>query len=212
MDEPSENDTTFQEMNLSETKREVKVVIDPDGDVYLHLKDTELPSLELRVSSKVLATASKVFAAMFKPSFQEGLTIAKGESCHIPLPDDPTAMHILCLVVHHKELTGSLVGAGSHRLLMVVILADKYACIGAIECWAGLSVERKLNAMSFNEVALVDMLLAAYLLDHVELFKKITTMMVQCKPPLSSDLSQRNWLRSREAHDMLPPRLIRTSM
>ena len=104
--------------------REVRAIIDSDGDVYFQVED-----MKLRVSSKVLATASEVFTAMFNANFQEGRTLASGESCHIPLPDVSIAKHILCLVLHDKVLTSSLAKVNSHTLLKVVILANRYAFV-----------------------------------------------------------------------------------
>ena len=181
-----------------------QAVIDPEGDVYLQLEN-----MELRVSSKILATASKVFNAMFKSNFQEGLTLAKGEICHIPLSDDPTAMHILCVVTHFREMPTTLAKTELKYLGQVVILADKYGCATAIRYWADSCMERINDLEGSDENHMVDSLLAAYVLNQSTRFKDITKRMVYFRPSKDSDLGQRGWNFSKAARDILPCTLIR---
>ena len=193
-------DLTTDEPKMPKTQR---IAIDPEGNIYLQLEN-----LELRVSSKVLATASKVFNAMFKSDFQEGLHLTKGEDCRIPLPDDPVTMHLLCLITHSRETPASLAKIESQYLRKVALLAAKYECIAAVRYWADSCMERINNFVKFDENHMVDSLLAAYVMNQYNRFTDITKRMVHCDPRDDSELSQRGWRLDQEARDVLPRALI----
>ena len=188
-------------------KHERNVVIDRDGDVYL-----ELPDLELRVSSKALSMASKVFTAMFSSNFQEGLHLAERETCRIPLPeDDLTAMRALCKLMHHQELSSPDSEMTACFLRKVAILADKYACKGAVKFWADVWIGRltgKLRGTPEDEKDIVNLLLIAYILDLSPQFTAITKRMVYWAPKCSSLLCKRGWPVDSEVQGYLPQGLI----
>lgn len=73
--------------------------MDPDGDVILELSDKK----HLRVSSRITALSSKVFAEMLKSQFKEGLSSNRAlETPHlISLPDDNVEAFTLLLNVIH---------------------------------------------------------------------------------------------------------------
>ena len=164
--------------NVAEASILSTIVIDPEGDVYL-----ELEKAAFRVSSKVLATASKVFNDMFKTDFQEGLDLAKDETCRIPLPDDDTAtMHVLCLRLHHQDIPASVATITSALLRDVALLATKYACTYAIKIWVDdwigdlLAVRRDETVPQTAKH--IDLLLAAYTFDCAARFRDVTKRMV----------------------------------
>ena len=109
------------------TKNEV--VIDPEGDAYLDLGTTEL-----KVSSKVLSVASKVFNRVFSPRWET--TKPAGGPRHIELPeDDPEAMTAVCRILHyHSDLVGTK--QTIEFLEKMAIVSDKYDCIPAILPWS----------------------------------------------------------------------------
>ena len=158
-----------------------KIVIDSDGDVYLELKEAEL-----RVSSKILGIASKVFGTMFRPSFQEGLNLAKNETCRIPLPkDDTVAMHVLCLNLYHQDIPASVVKIDPVLLRNVAILADKYACTYALRYWVEICIGELLallddetNHIDRSTAPYTNLLLAAYIFECSSHFTDITKRMV----------------------------------
>ena len=73
---------------------------------------------------------------MFQSDFQEGATLAKNETCRVPLPDDNSeAMHTLCLGLHHQ--THDIPYAINIELLHnLAVATDKYACSMAMSHWA----------------------------------------------------------------------------
>ena len=158
-----------------------KIVIDPDGDVFL-----ELEKVEIRVCSKILATASKVFRAMFNSGFQEGLNLAKNETCRVPLPEDDTvAMHVLCLNLYHHDIPASVTEINPPLLQKLAILADKYACTHAIRYWVEASIRDVLASFDDETIwvdrstaCYTDLLLAAYIFDCSKCFTDITKRLV----------------------------------
>lgn len=117
---------------MDEDTETSEVVIDPDGDVVLVLKN----DIELQVSSKALSLASTVFKAMFGPQFQEGQDLSASSPKRISLPDDDgAAMTTLCNILHHQtdRVTDS---PNSPALVGIGILCDKYDCSKALKPWA----------------------------------------------------------------------------
>jgi hypothetical protein len=106
---------------------------DPNGDLTFLLGDSQGP---IRVSSKVMGLASRVFKAMVNPDFlQKGLSV--DDPPVIPLPeDDPVAMYWVCTVLHHREWThGSL---PTPIIKGIAILCDKYDCAVALKPWSAM--------------------------------------------------------------------------
>ncbi len=106
---------------------------DPNGDLKFVLGDSQGP---IRVSSKVMGLASRVFKAMVNPDFlQKGLSV--DDPPVIPLPeDDPVAMYWVCTVLHHQEWThGSL---PTPIIKDIAILCDKYDCAVALKPWSAM--------------------------------------------------------------------------
>ena len=186
-----------------------KLAIDADGDVYL-----ELLNLELRVSSKALSMASQVFNAMFNSGFQEGLNLANNETCRIPLPDDDAAaMTALCILIHHQEPTTFESEMDSRRLRSLSILADKYACKGAVRLWADVWIGRlssEYEVSREDEKILVDALLVSYILDLSAQFTAITKRMVYriSRNHIHYRLCERGWYVDDVAQEMLPQGLL----
>jgi hypothetical protein len=86
---------------------------------------------------------SPVFKALLGPHFKEGKLLAASSSVEVPLPDDnPIAMEIISLVLHHRDVPSEL-DAGS--LLSVVKHCDKYdvfvATRPAINLWIDTCLE-----------------------------------------------------------------------
>lgn len=106
---------------------------DPNGDLTFLIGDSQGP---IRVSSKVMGLASRVFKAMVNPDFlQKGLSV--DDPPVIPLPeDDPVAMYWICTVLHHREWThGSL---PTPIIKDIAILCNKYDCAVALKPWSAM--------------------------------------------------------------------------
>ena len=159
------------------------VTIDPVGDVTL-ITQTQ----EIRVSSKVLSAASKVFSTIFQPRFREGADLAKDGTCRVPLPeDDPKAIHQLCEVLHDPQ------GEDYHYCLIpsllekIAILVDKYQCTETIYYWARTVFTRMgVNRLSdggprWNSAACMQILYATYTMNIPCQFNAITNYMVFSK-------------------------------
>ena len=191
----------------AESSQDTRIIeVDKNGDVYL-----ELPKLELRVSSKALSMASKVFNTMFNSSFREGLDLAANETCRIPLPDDdPGAMHVLCILMHQQDIDskGELNSGG---LRLIAMLADKYSCTGAVKYWAELwigKLQDELEGSRTDEKAMVDLLVVSYILNLPTRFASVTKRMVYWLPKSMSEISELGWYVDNEAQEVLPQNLI----
>ena len=149
------------------------VTVDPDGDVYLICEQ-----LEIRVSSRVLSLASKVFNAMFQTGFQEGLELAKNETCRIPLPeDDSESMHVICLLLHHRH-TEIEYDVDAEFFREIAILADKYTCISPLHYWADAMLRELGDEPGNSAYDNASLIMAAYYLDSPPHFKNISKNMV----------------------------------
>ena len=159
----------IMEESMHDLEENVKRVdIDPDGDLILVLEATEL-----KVSSKALSLASKVFKAMFKPGFKDGNTMraGKGSLFSIHLPDDDTdAMSTICKIIHYKPDPISEVSIDTVK--DVAIAADKYDCIQSISLWFAtcMSHFREADAAELAQ----KLLFPAFIFDDPVAFQDIT--------------------------------------
>ena len=97
--------------------------ISPDGDVVLVVGPR---NVRLRIQSQVLRCASKVFGAMFGPTWSEGQGLSKESPREVRLvEDDADALQIICRVIHHRnnDVPQSLT---PKEVLQITIEADKY--------------------------------------------------------------------------------------
>ena len=157
-----------------------KFEVDPEGDVFLMTREKEL-----RVSSKIMSTASKVFEVMLRPVFKEGVDLANDEKCHISLPDDdPVAMLALCCIIHH-QLSGNPNVNSTDFTVKTAVLADKYDCMKAVYLWMESQSWRLLRTSGLTETKQASLLLVAYLSNNLLLFREITRRVLLWKTPIS---------------------------
>ena len=107
--------------------RIARQIIDQDGDVLVITGRKEL-----LIASKILATASSVFRAMFtlRINFLEGRT-TRSPQCpyELPLPDDdPDTLESLFNILHFSNKHE--VKPEADLVLNVLEVADKYDCTG----------------------------------------------------------------------------------
>ena len=89
----------------------------------------------VRVSSKHLTLASRVFKRMLQARFKEGLELHSKGSAELPLPDDdPAALLILLNLIHGKTRKVPRKVKLS-RMTELAILVDKYELFDSVELW-----------------------------------------------------------------------------
>ena len=94
-----------------------------NGDVVLVVGPRQI---QLRVHSRCLRCASKVFDAMFGSAWTEGQGLCQESPREVLLPeDDANALHTICLVLHHRN-DDVREGLTAREVLQIAILADKY--------------------------------------------------------------------------------------
>ena len=121
----SKLDHTCQNMDTAEHNCKPDPVLDisPDGDVVLVVGPQ---NVRLRIQSQVLRCASKVFGAMFGPTWSEGQGLSKEPPREVRLVEgDADALRIICCVIHHRndDVPQSL---PPMQVLQIAIVADKY--------------------------------------------------------------------------------------
>lgn len=103
--------------------------VDPEGDVILVVGPDKR---RMRVDSRCLRRASKVFAAMFSTRFAEGQNLSPLEPKEVPLPeDDHEHMLVLCNAFHLKNEVLESTPTTSDMLNLAVLI-DKYDCAEAV--------------------------------------------------------------------------------
>lgn len=99
---------------------------DPEGDIVLVVGNDKV---RIFAPSCLLCIASRSFARMLGPNFKEGQIDKASTRKEISLPDESSAMEILCNILHHRHSASFFPKATDVSDL--AILADKYDCIGA---------------------------------------------------------------------------------
>jgi hypothetical protein len=147
-----------------------KIILDEDGDVCLRLQeldenesqsgnkaqdcsniDESKATLDLIVSSKILATASPVFKSMFYGKFKEAADLAVCQASSKlyvqELPDDDTETTItLCALLHFKD-EHVPEDPTSLALVGLVDLSHKYLCVRAIKLPCQLWLKRRIEEL-----------------------------------------------------------------
>ena len=148
-----------------------RFAIDTDGDVVLRLSGADL-----RVSSKALSLASKVFQAMLSPRYAEGSTIRNG-IITVDMPeDDKEAMVTLCSVLHHRYEYANRSQTTTSSLSDLAIAADKYDCVSAVSQWTGNHLSDLIQSAGTS----LDyrLLYLTYAFDDYRRFQQVTRLLV----------------------------------
>lgn len=147
------------------------MITDLGGELTLVVGPQEGAPLRLRVSAPLLTIASRYFASLLGPHFQEGNKAAAGKEVNIK-EDHAAAFKTLCEILHMQyslEQTTLL----PIDLLSLAIVADKYDCVKAIQ----LSLNTLFEGAARYGTTLIQMcglVNAAYLFDSPKLFKQFT--------------------------------------
>ena len=178
----------------------------PDGDVVLAVGHQKQ---RLRVQSHILKYASKVFAVMLSPAWQEGQVLLETKSLELPLEDDdPDAMEIICRVIHHSN-EPETEHPTPEMVLQLAVVADKYNLTTALKfastCW----LDRETDPDAVGSLSLLDqgrLMAAAHLLDNKHMFSKHSLSL-----SLNYAESYRTLLNDRLIAQALPAESIRRS-
>ena len=102
---------------------QIRTDIAPDGDVILVVGPQKV---RLRVHSQFLRSASKVFAAMLGPRWNDGRGLSEAHTHEVSLmEDDADAMRTICYVIHLRNDDVPQV-IKPRELLQILIVSDKY--------------------------------------------------------------------------------------
>jgi hypothetical protein len=181
LQKPGKNDINDEQKTLVEDINQVLEkdsyitrIIDPEGDVQI-----QLAGAKLKVSSKILGLASKVWNVMFSSKYAEGTKARSGEQpCCIPHPeDDMQAMTTICLVLHHKG--HEIIQRPDTEVLMKLsLLVDKYDCAEAMAYYGPSILGELRGTMEKTQVPNYLLLFPAILFDDNLTFEHVTALMV----------------------------------
>lgn len=96
----------------------------PNTAPDIHIDEDD--DVEVQVSSRHLALASRVFRAMFDGKFRESLKPGRSQLIPLPLPDDNLDAMLLLLAIIHGLTRRVPRKVNEKMYLEVVILVDKY--------------------------------------------------------------------------------------
>ena len=158
---------------------------DPAGDLMLKLGSGDEVTL-IRVHSQVLILASPVFAAMLSTAFAEGRSLEDNKGLFnstttIDLPDDdPTAMSLLCKILHYKEDAAQQAFHPPENLIRLAVICDKYNMSKALSPWCHVWMEACHREYKYGQV---DTAGISYGLEHHETFWKSTQDILRHSTP-----------------------------
>ncbi|KAK0725085.1 btb/poz-like protein [Lasiosphaeris hirsuta] len=146
--------------------------ISPDGDVILVVGPQ---SARLRVHSRCLSSASKVFGAMFGPIWSEGRGLSQESPKEVRLEeDDATALRTICCVIHHRN-DAVPKDISPPQVLQIAIAADKYD-LGVALIYATIQWLQHKDNLSKTEMACL--MTAAYIFGDMDMFVKGTLALI----------------------------------
>ena len=146
------------------------------GDVILNVDDGWHPAIKIQVSSCILATASKVFKALFSNRYAEGQAMRAEHQTptEILVKDSPKDLLLLCKLLHWQ---GDSRPSSQRQLRGFALIVDKYDCVEAMR-HVSLSLFNPISLDDLSEHELFDLVTAAYFLDEPETFQKLTRRIV----------------------------------
>jgi hypothetical protein len=161
---------------MSETTTEQQLYLEPDpeGDVVLRYSNLDSDtSVSIRVSSKILRLASKVFERMLSPPFKEGQDLLQNNSVVIELKDDDSSLMGLIMEILHYQADSEEQVVNAEKLARLANHCDKYDCTRAVSPWAATWFT-KLEEQKSPHSQYGFQLLAAYVFNAPSQFSKIS--------------------------------------
>ena len=107
---------------------------------------------------------------MLQVNFREGAKLAEYGTCRIELPDDDAqTMQVVNRVLHYRQFE-VLWNTDALFLQNVAIVADKYACTGALSYWARVQLMAIPKAPGRTDTVDAIALFVAYVFDFYDVF------------------------------------------
>jgi len=143
----------------------------------------KIEEFEVRVSSRHLALASKVFRVMFDGHFKERVDPGKEQPTRVPLPDDdPDAIMVLLNIIHglNKRVQRSI---EKPLFIAIAILVDKYELHEVVELCAEKWFEQLWAVRSFNPPHLTDWIFLCWVFGKATQFQQLSSTAIRkCGP------------------------------
>ncbi|MCJ1430818.1 hypothetical protein MMC27_000168 [Xylographa pallens] len=142
--------------------------------------------VRIRVSSKHLTLASRVFDSMFKPGFSEGDKLRTQGHADIQLPEDNPAALLILLNLLHGRIRAVPRKINLAMLTELAILVDKYELLEITEMFLDSWLEGMENSIEeeFND-DLLSWICISYAFRKAEIFQRVTKIaQLQSKGPI----------------------------
>jgi hypothetical protein len=118
------------------------VLLDHEGDLVVIVRDpTQCKSRQFLVSSTKLAQASRVFATMLGPNFQEGAKLraareqGSGRYPIVTLEEDNIDAMDFILSIMHSNSDRTMRNLTAEEIVTIALQVDKYDCAAALLPW-----------------------------------------------------------------------------
>lgn len=124
----------------------------PEMDESEQIERLRPLNVHMRVSSKHMILASKVFHAMLKRGvFKEGKELATSGTLELPLPDDdPAAFAILLNIIHgHTRKVPRIINL--EMLTSISVLVDKYNLHEAVEVYSDMWITHLQESVDYTK-------------------------------------------------------------
>lgn len=169
--------------------------IDLGGDTYLLVGEDGGYKMRLKISTEVLSLASPYFRKLFSSGFKESTDLAQGRDIEIK-DDNPWTFLKLCEVLHWKFNPTEQLDVEGGWALHFAVMSEKYDCNAAVALSARAlfpPVPRDEDGSGINPRAAGELIAAAYLLEHAELFKKYTEEVIKGYAVAFVTLAEVSW-------------------
>ena len=157
--------------------KDIKIIA-PDGDIIFKVGKCIPPELVL-VSSKVLASHSKVFNAMLNGPWAESGKVSRTSPGIIKFPDEDLGMFPFFLeMMHRDEKSKELPKVDRSVLHHFTVLCDKYDCTAFARKEAKTWTQGVLAEPRFFDVRDCDLLWITYIFDLPEEFYAVSRRVI----------------------------------
>ncbi|MCJ1383322.1 hypothetical protein MMC17_006435 [Xylographa soralifera] len=138
-------------------------------------KASNSQEIQVRVSSKHLTLASRVFDSMLKPGFSEGDKLRSQGHAALRLPEDNPAALLILLNLMHGRFKAVPRKVDLSMLTELATLVDKYELLEITEMFQGswMEVLEKSITEEFND-DLLPWICISYVFKKAEIFQRVT--------------------------------------
>ena len=155
--------------------------------LHIRLNLSNWSHLHIRVSSKHLSLASRVFKAMLASNFQEGQQLRATGSAQIDLHDDNAVALYMVLSILHCKAMRVPTKVGIDILVAIAIIVDKYELHEAVEPYAAPWLDYHVEALGANfrhcpENLFLDWICVTWVFKKYTAFQEITRAATERSP------------------------------